>query len=199
MKTDLDTFGLAALMLSSCAALLIVPDLTPASFANPAESAAIGTSICLTIVVVLRARGKRGSKFERYLFAAFLAFMPLVYVQARLRFGGSLEWLLLELGGFAAFALLALLGLRRSPWFLVFGIAAHGLFWDSWHPGRAPFMPAWYAAACLVIDLGWALYVATQVPAFRDAARPSQGAASVVNAHQTVNTQSTVTKNLEDE
>lgn len=169
MKINYDAVGLAALTLSTSLALLLVPDLTLESLKNPAESAAVGTCFTFTVVVVLRGLGRRGSRMEQYLFAIFLGVMPLVYIQSRIFLGGSMEWLYLEIVGLVIFGALAVLGLVVSPWFTVVGLAAHGLGWDSWHPGRAAFMPSWYAGACLSIDLGWAIYAATQVQAFRDA------------------------------
>lgn len=173
MKINTDAIGLTALTLSTTFALLFVPDLTLESLKNPAESAAVGTCFTFAILVVLRGSGKRASRMEQYLLAIFLGIMPLVYIQSRLVFGGSMEWLYIELGGLLIFPTLAVLGLKVSPWFTVAGLAAHGLLWDSWHPGRADFMPSWYAAACLSIDLGWAIYAATQVQAFREARQKS--------------------------
>jgi hypothetical protein len=167
MHTDHDALGLAALVLSTLAALLLVPDLSVALLGHPAFGAVIGAAAMLTLIVVLRGRGRRGSALERFAFAAFLALMPTVYVMSRLRFGGSANWLGLELLGQGLFAALALVGARRSPWILAAGIAGHGLLWDSWHHGRTPFMPDWYAIACLIVDVGWGLYVATQVRAWR--------------------------------
>lgn len=178
MKINADAVGLAVLSLSTSGALLLVPDLSLASLKNPADAAAIGTCFVFTVLMVLRGMGIRGSRAERYLFATFLAFMPVVYIENRLLFGGSMEWLYLELGGLVIFATLAILGLKVSPWFTVFGIATHGLFWDSWHYDRASFMPSWYAATCLVIDVGWAIYAATQVPVFQAAMKPSTTPAS---------------------
>jgi len=166
MKPDLDALGLAALTLSTSAATLLVPDLTLAALAHPAWSAAVSTPLLFTLIVVLRGRGRRGTSLERYVFAAFLALMPWVYVGSLLFTGGSAEWLWIELGGQLIFAALAVAGVRSSPWFLVAGIAAHGVLWDAWHYGRTPFMPDWYAVACLIIDVGWAVYAATQVQAW---------------------------------
>lgn len=169
MKINYDAMGLVALTFSTSLALLLVPDLSSNSWKSPAETGAVGMALVFTIVVLLRCSGQRGSRFEQYLLAVVLGFMPLVYIESCLLLGGGMEWLFVEIVGFVVFASLAVLGLKVSPWFTVVGIAAHGLLWDSWHPGRATFVPSWYAAACLSIDVGWAFYVATQVPAFREA------------------------------
>jgi hypothetical protein len=58
---------------------------------------------------------------------------------------------------------LALLGWKRSPWFLAVGIATHGIAWDAWHFKTSPFIPDWYCVFCLAIDLTLAVYVALRV------------------------------------
>jgi hypothetical protein len=80
---------------------------------------------------------------------------------------GAIE---LEVFGIAVFVALAVAGWFRSPWFLVIGIAGHGVAWDLWHHG-ALVVPSWYALGCLVADLALAAYAATQVPAYRAAQR----------------------------
>ena len=74
----------------------------------------------------------------------------------------------IEIAGFPLYAVLALLGLKRSPWFLVAGIAGHGVAWDAWHLGSA-YIPDWYALGCLLVDIGMSLYVAARIPAWRAA------------------------------
>ena len=64
-------------------------------------------------------------------------------------------------------AALAAIGARRAPWLLGVGVMAHGLLWDSWHIGRAPFMPDWYSLACLIVDVGWGLWALGRVSAWR--------------------------------
>jgi hypothetical protein len=73
----------------------------------------------------------------------------------------------IELLGLVVYVALAVLGLKVSPWFLVVGIAAHGLAWDSWHYHSA-YIPNWYAIACLLADIGLSVYIAARIPAWRD-------------------------------
>jgi hypothetical protein len=167
MKTDLDALGLAAFAATTFAAALVVPDLSLSLVGQPVFSAVIASAIVLTLVTVLRARGRRGSRLERLFLALFLSLMPTVYLMSWLRFGGGGGWLGSELAGQVVFGALAIAGLRRSPWFLAIGIAGHGILWDAWHYGRTPFMPDWYAIFCAVVDVGLAIYVATQVPAWQ--------------------------------
>ncbi len=101
---------------------------------------------------------------------AFLVGMPLVYVADWLRFGGSYPWLAVELAGLALFGALALLAVRRSPWFLAAGILGHAL-WDAAHYGRTAFVPDWYALGCFLIDVGLGLYVLSLVPGWLESRR----------------------------
>jgi hypothetical protein len=163
----MDVVGIVALVCSTALSLLLVPDLRLADLAAPPVQAAVVTPLVLSALVAVRVAGAPAA-WERRLLALFLAAMPTVYLLALARHGVGAGWLAGELAGQLAYGLLALVGLYADPWALVVGIAAHGLGWDLWHLGRAPFMPDWYARACLVIDVGWALYAATRVPAWRD-------------------------------
>jgi hypothetical protein len=82
--------------------------------------------------------------------------------------GAHPVWLWVELFGLPVYAGLAVAGLKRSPWFLVAGIAAHGVGWDSWHYLNAAYIPTWYVTGCLLVDVSLGLYLATRVPAWRD-------------------------------
>lgn len=167
MRSDLDALGLAALVLSTVSAAFLLPDLSLGLLGQPGFHAMLVTAGVLTLVVVLRSRGRRGSVLERAALALFLALMPSVYLMSGMRNGASGHWLGLELVGQVVFAALAYWGFRSQPWALAAGIAAHGLLWDSWHHNSAPFMPDWYPPACLIVDVGWGFYVATQVSAWR--------------------------------
>lgn len=100
--------------------------------------------------------------------------MPLVYVLRYLfAFTGRVMdfWLWVEVLGLFVFAALAILGVKRSPWFLAIGIVLHGLTWDSWHYRNSTYMPDWYAVACFAVDLALGAYVAARVPAYERASR----------------------------
>jgi hypothetical protein len=109
---------------------------------------------------------------ERNLLAGFLVLMPLVYV-ARYLFASTgratLYWLWVEVLGTIIFVGLAVLGVKRSPWFLAIGIVLHGLAWDTWHYRNSTYIPDWYAIACLAVDLAFGAYVAARVPAYQKA------------------------------
>ena len=113
-------------------------------------------------------------QFERAWLAAFLVGMPVVYLLgwlgARSRTAASWSWV--ELLGLALFAALAVLGFKNSPWFLVIGIAGHGIAWDSWHYRNSTYVPDWYSVACMLVDLALGAYVAARIPAY--ASRRSQ-------------------------
>ena len=166
MRGDHDGAGLAALVVSALGACLLVPDVTASLVREPAFGGVTGLFLILPWVVVLRGSGRRGTRLERRIWAAFLALMPTVYLSSWWRFGGDRSSLMVELVGQVAFAALAFLGLRRSPWFLALGLIAHGVLWDLWHHGRAHYIPDWYSLACVIVDVGAGLYVASQVRAW---------------------------------
>jgi hypothetical protein len=92
--------------------------------------------------------------------------MPFVYLASALvSVGGPLKasWLAVEAMGVPLYVGLAILGLRR-PWFLVGGIALHGLAWDSWHLfTHSSSVPSWYALGCCLVDVALAAYLALRV------------------------------------
>ena len=100
--------------------------------------------------------------------------MPLVYV-ARYLFaatgGGPNYWFWVEVLGTAIFVALAVLGVKRSPWFLAIGMVLHGLAWDAWHYRNSAYIPDWYVIACLAVDLSFGAYMVARVTAYRRALR----------------------------
>jgi hypothetical protein len=141
---------------------------------DPCLLAAAATGGIVTCLWLTRWGGLRGVIFERNLLAGFLVLMPLVYV-ARYLFaatgGGANYWFWLEVLGTAIFVALAVLGLKRSPWFLVTGMVLHGLAWDAWHYQNSTYIPDWYVIACLAVDLSFGAYMAARVPAYQRASR----------------------------
>jgi len=139
---------------------------------DPCLLAALATAVVLVFLWATRWQGLRGASFERNLLAAFLVGMPLIYVARYLLASRGREAnhsLWIEILGVIIFIALAVLGLKRSPWFLAIGIVAHGLAWDSWHYRNSTYIPDWYAIACLAVDLALGAYVAARVPAYRKA------------------------------
>ncbi len=119
-----------------------------------------------------RWRGDAGIALERGVLALFLAGMPVIYLARWLMFRPAdtqPAWLTVELVGLGIFGLLAVIGLKRSPWFLVVGIAGHGIAWDIPHLTSA-YIPSWYAIMCMLVDVGLGLYTAARIPAWRRAA-----------------------------
>jgi hypothetical protein len=169
-----DVLALAALVLSTAMSMLMVPDLHAGDLVEPTIQAAVLTPFVLTALLAFRLTAT-SPVWERRLLALFLGSMPTVYLGSLALHGGDRAWLATEITGQVTFAGLAVAGLRGSGWPLVFGIAAHGLLWDLWHHGRAPFMPDWYATGCLIVDVGWALYAASRVGAWHGAARTERG------------------------
>ncbi len=141
---------------------------------DPCVLAAAATGGIVTCLWLTRWRGSHGVIFERNLLAGFLVLMPLVYV-ARYLFaatdGGENYWFWVEVLGTAIFVALAVLGVKRSPWFLVIGMVLHGLAWDAWHYRNSAYIPDWYVVACLVVDLSMGAYMVSRVPAYQWASR----------------------------
>ena len=141
---------------------------------DPCLLAAGTTGAIVTCLWLTRWRGLHGVIFERNLLAGFLVLMPLVYV-ARYLFaatgGGVNYWFSIEVLGTAIFIALAVLGVKRSPWFLALGMVLHGLAWDAWHYRNSTYIPDWYVIACLAVDLSFGAYIAARVPAYQRASR----------------------------
>jgi len=159
--------GLATVL--TVAALYVVPAWT--DLLDPSILATIAGAVTLILVYVARWRGDAGVAFERGLLALFLAGMPVVYLARWFAFrpeNSPPAWLAVELAGLGIFGLLAVLGLKRSPWFLAIGIVGHGIVWDVSHV-TAPFMPSWYWIMCLLVDVGLGLYAAARIPSWRRA------------------------------
>lgn len=141
---------------------------------DPCVLAAAATLVIVACLWLTRWRGLPGLNSERNLLAGFLTGMPLVYV-SRYLFASTGHmanyWFWVEVLGTIIFVALAVLGLKRSPWFLAIGIVAHGLAWDTWHYRNSTYIPDWYATACPTVDLAFGAYVAARVPAYQSASR----------------------------
>jgi hypothetical protein len=78
--------------------------------------------------------------------------MALVYVMGYLFVSSGCaanSWLWIEILSVPIFASLAVLGVKRSPWFLAVGIRCPRIRLDSWHYRNSAYMPDWYVIACL--------------------------------------------------
>ena len=141
---------------------------------DPCIVAAACTVAVTTALWLTRWQESRGVILERYLVAGFLAYMPVVYVMRYLsapRGSAVNNWFWVEVLNVVIFVSFAVLGMKRSPWFLAIGTALHGVAWDSWHYRNSSYMPDWYIVACLAVDLTLGAYVASRVPAYLKAAR----------------------------
>ena len=141
---------------------------------DPCLLAAAATGVIVICLWLTRWRGLRAVIFERNLLAGFLVVMPLVYV-SRYLFASTGRaanyWLWVEVLGTLIFVALAVLGVKRSPWFLAIGMVLHGLGWDIWRYRNSTYIPDWYVIACLAVDLAFGAYVAARVPAYEKASR----------------------------
>jgi len=142
--------------------LVLLPSHLAEEGLSPPVLGTIGALLVPAWMLVRRMRGRPGALLERRVLSLFLAGMPVVYLVSYAR-APQPGWLSIELVGLVIYSLLALASLRASPYLLAIGIAGHGVGWDVWHLGRTNFVPDWYAAGCLVVDLALALYVAIEV------------------------------------
>jgi hypothetical protein len=144
---------------------------------DPCLHACIGATITVALLWLTRSLGSRAVMAEQIVLTIFLVSMPFVYL-ARYRYAAQPDaagtGLWIELLGVPIYAALAVLGWKRSPWFLAVGIAAHGLGWDAWHYGNSAYIPAWYALGCLLLDLAIGAYVAVRIPAYTEARRMAE-------------------------
>jgi hypothetical protein len=170
-QNPIQTVLLIALSIITVWTLYMVPSWH--ALGDPFLLAAVAGAVTVACLWLTRWLGSRAMKFERAWLAAFLVAMPLVYVMGwfAARDRAATSWIWVELLGLALFAAFAALGFKKSAWFLVIGIAGHGLAWDSWHYKNSSYAPDWYAVACLLVDLALGAYVAARVPAYREAWR----------------------------
>jgi len=77
---------------------------------------------------------------------------------------GSTEALVAELIPALVFMAAAALGFRKSPWFVVAGLALHGVF-DFFHHAviANPGVPVWWPGWCLAYDVVAAAYLAVLI------------------------------------
>ena len=120
----------------------------------------LGVVLALLFISFARTRGPRR---EPFLYSIGLIVAALFYVAFSFT-GAGTQWLMIELIGLVVFTLIAVLGLRVSPWFLVLGWASH-VWWDIFlHLVREQvFVPDWYPVACISFDLIVAAYIAAKL------------------------------------
>jgi len=132
--------------------------------AGPSIAATVAAAATVAFLWVSLWRRRSATRAELWLLAAFLGGMPVVYLAqylaANAKPGG---WFWLEAAGIPIFAALAVLGVKVSPWFLVIGIVAHGVGWDSWHYQHSPYIPDWYSTGCLLVDITIGAYAAVRL------------------------------------
>ena len=97
---------------------------------------------------------------DRAYYATVMAVIALLYGLFAVM-SGSTSTLLLEGIGITAFLLVSVLGFRISQWFLVAGLAAHGIF-DFFHGHliENTGVPVWWPRFCGSYDVTAAAYLA---------------------------------------
>jgi hypothetical protein len=172
-RANKEVLALAFLVVMAVAAVLGVPAASwrEAPF-DPCHVATIAGVISVVGFVVTRRLGDRALGLERLLAALFLGAMPFVYVGSYLtsRAPSGPEWQWIELAAVPLYVVPAIVGFRKHPELLALGIALHGMGWDLWHYGTSTYVPSWYAAGCLELDVALAAYVFTRLPRWKKAA-----------------------------
>lgn len=101
-------------------------------------------------------------RYTRFLLALLLIVAALAYILFAYRTGQETLWFLVELVGVGIYGTMGLMGIRRSPWWLVAGWTLHPL-WDMvlhfFGPGHT-FAPFTYTISCLSFDLWVAAVIA---------------------------------------
>jgi hypothetical protein len=121
----------------------------------------IGIVLALVSVVLARLAGLDR---DRAFYPTILIVIATYYVLFAV-IGGSFGARVVESIVMAAFAIVAVLGFKFNLWFVVFALAAHGVF-DFVHGNVVvnPGVPIWWPGFCLAYDvvaaafLGWLLY-----------------------------------------
>ncbi len=158
----MDRLGIIALFGVTIALYWVVPALPFAHLDNPGHWGILGYFLTLVMIMRARFRGSRGRGLQRWM-VFFLCAMPLIYIAYWLRYGGSQNWLGIELAGLLIYWGLAWMAVVQSPRYLALGIGLHGL-WDIAHYTRSGFVDDWYALACLLVDFALAIYIAGRIP-----------------------------------
>lgn len=78
--------------------------------------------------------------------------------------GGTREVMLQESIGIAGFTVLAVLGFKKSEWFLVVGLVGHGVY-DFFHHGLIanPGVPEWWPGFCGGYDVLAGVFLAVLI------------------------------------
>ena len=118
---------------------------------------AIGIVLALTVGVFARSVG---FDRDRAYYPTVLIVIASYYVLFAVM-GGSMRAVILESIVMSAFLGVAVLGFAFNVWFVVAGLAAHGVF-DFFHGHIVtnPGVPEWWPAFCLAFDVGAAGFLA---------------------------------------
>jgi hypothetical protein len=129
----------------------------------------IGVSLALLVAGFSRVVGLNR---ERGFYPTVLLVVASYYVLFAVM-GGSSRALVLESTSLTPFLVLAVAGLKRGPWFLVAGLAGHGVF-DAFHAHiiSNAGVPAWWPAFCMAYDVAAAVWLAGERATLR---RPITG------------------------
>lgn len=116
----------------------------------------VGALLGAGFVLLARLAGR-----EDRILAIGLAVAALIYLAFAVFGGATGGEVPVEVAGVVVFSLVAVAGVRLSPWWLALGWAVHVLWDVALHPpGGELWVPAWYGPLCVGFDLVVAFYVA---------------------------------------
>ena len=109
--------------------------------------------------------GAVGFDRERSFYPVLLTVIAILYILFA-AMAGSTSAILMESVPALLFITTAVVGFKKSLWFVVGGLAIHGVF-DFIHHGiiSNPGVPAWWPAFCLAYDITAAVYLGALIRA----------------------------------
>ena len=130
---------------------------------------ALGIGIVIAIGVALFGRFV-GLERERAFYTTVLVVVASYYALFA-AMGGTARTIVLECSIIAVFVGVAVLGFKGNRWFIVAGLAGHGVM-DVFHGGLIsnPGVPVWWPQFCMGYDITAAAYLAWMILAERRAA-----------------------------
>ncbi len=117
----------------------------------------IGIVVALLVSLTARLAGlDRDRAFYPFLLMVIASYYVLFAAMA-----GSIHAIATESIVMTAFVVVAIVGFKFNPWFVVAALAAHGIF-DFFHGSIVtnPGVPVWWPSFCLAYDVGAAAFLA---------------------------------------
>ncbi len=153
------------LLAASLSALLVVPGLPALQLHDPGHWGLLAFLAAVALFLWKRHASWKPRSMNRFNARCVLVGMPIIYIAYALVNKGSGLFVLLELSGLVFWVVLVIMAGRRLELVWI-GVLLHAA-WDAAHFGRTDYVPDWYAAACLVADIGLAGFICMSLHATR--------------------------------